>query len=286
MTRLDDPFAPGVTSSVRGDHALRRDHVDPVDIGFDRHCRERPAPRHAVTIGVEPHGLILIDLGRGRHERVKGMGRQRQRRLFILFEQFPDRLGLARHTVVQPGQGAPPQRRVELGQILYCRDRRRPVSLEIVDAVFHIGLLVAPRRHTEAGIEAIVTGQGLVPPMQLTLAAFQNRRRHGLGIIPPDLPGHAPEERQALDHAGQDRFGAFARQRHGEAKATVAPRQQQDRDQLTPLREVHVDVPEIPLQPPAGRMRQGNERLAVVSTVPGDVAADLIVTAHVALFLA
>ncbi|MDI9433141.1 MAG: IS21 family transposase, partial [Planctomycetota bacterium] len=57
-------------------------------------------------------------------------------------------------------------------------------------------------------------------------------------IIVADLPGHAPEERQALNHAGQDRFGAFTRQRYGQAKATVAPRQQQDRDQLTPLRKV------------------------------------------------
>ncbi len=115
VTRLDDPFAPGVTSPVRGDDALRRDHIDPIDIGLDRRRGKGPTTGNAVTIGVEPHSLIFVHLGRGRDKRVKGMGRQRQRRLFILREQFPDRLGLARHTVVQPGQGAPPQIRVELG---------------------------------------------------------------------------------------------------------------------------------------------------------------------------
>lgn len=121
--------------------------------------------------------------------------------------------------------------------------------------------------------------------MQLTSATGQNHRGHRLGIIPPDLPGHAPEERQALNGAGQDRFGAFTRQRHGEAKATVAPRQQQDRDQLTPLRKVHVDVSEITLQTPARRMGQGNERLAMVSTVLGNVPTDLVIAAQVALFV-
>jgi len=63
VTGLDDPFISCVAASVRGDHAIRRDHIDPIDIRLDRHRGEGPATGNAVAIGVESHRLILVDFG-------------------------------------------------------------------------------------------------------------------------------------------------------------------------------------------------------------------------------
>jgi hypothetical protein len=183
------------------------------------------------------------------------------------------------------GQRTLSQIGIEFSQVLHRRDRRGPIPLQVIDAVFNVRLLIAPRRHAEARIETIVTGQRLVPRVKLTLASLQDRRRHRLGIVPPDLQRNTTEEGKPFNHPGQNRLGPLTRQRHGKAKARVTPRQNQDRDVLTSLGKVHVDVSEIGLHTTARRMRQGKERLTVVSTVLGDVTANLVIAAHVALFV-
>lgn len=282
---LDDPFAAGVTAWVTGDHAGVGCHFDPIHVRLDRHRLEGPPPRHAVTVRVEPHRLILVHLRRVRHERIEGTRRQGQGRLLVLFEQFPDRLSLACHRMVPLGQGTRPQVRIQLGQVLHPRNRRRPVPLQVVHAVLHIGLLIAPRRHAEPRIEAVVTGQGRIPHLHLTLPTFQDRRGHRRGVVPPDLPGHAAEELKPLDHPGQDRLGSLVGQRHGKAIARVTPRQQQHRDLLTALGQVHVDMAKVCLQPPARRMRQGDERLTLDPTELAHVPPHLVVAPRVAVLI-
>ncbi len=157
--------------------------------------------------------------------------------------------------------------------------------MQVVHAIFHVGLLIAPRRHAEPGIESIVAGQRLVPWVQLTLATLQDRGGYRARIVPPNLPGHTTEEGQAFDHASQNRLRAFARQRHREAKAGIAPRQDQNGYLPTSVREVYVDVAEVGLQTPAGRMGQGKERLLSVPAVLADVPPHLVITAQIALFI-
>ena len=165
---FNDPFALGIAASVGGDDAIGRDHIDPINIGLDRHRGEGPATRNAVAIGVESHCLILVDFGRGRDERIKGRARQSQRRLFVLLEEFSDRPGLAGHAVVPLGHSTRSQIGIEFSQILHGRNRRGPIPRQIVDAVFNVGFFIAPRRHAEAWIETIVAGQRLVPGVQRT----------------------------------------------------------------------------------------------------------------------
>jgi len=129
MTGFDDPLISRVTASVRGDHAIGRDHIDPIDIRLDRHRREGPTTGNAVAIGVESHRLILVDLGRGWDEWIEGMGRQSQRGLFVLLEQLADRLGFAGHPVVPLGQSTRSQIGIEFGQVLHRRDRCGPIPL-------------------------------------------------------------------------------------------------------------------------------------------------------------
>jgi hypothetical protein len=202
-----------------------------------------------------------------------------------LRKPFPDGLCLAGHGMVQLGQRARPQVRIQLGQVSHPGNRGAPVPLQIVHAVFHIGLLIAASRHTEPRVKAIMAGQGRIASVQLTSAPPQDRRGHGLGIIPPDLPGHAAKELEALDHAGQNRLRPFRGQSHGETKARVTPGQQQHRHLPAAVGKVHVDVSEIRLQTPARRMRQGNEGLTLSSVVLGQITPDLVVATHVAVLI-
>ena len=91
VLRLHDPFAAGVTAGMTGNHAGAGHHLDPIDVRLDRHGLEGPAPRNTVAVGVEPHRLVLVHLGRLRDERIEGTRRQSQRRLLVLLEQLPDR---------------------------------------------------------------------------------------------------------------------------------------------------------------------------------------------------
>ena len=46
-------------------HLAPGDDHDPVDVALDRHHLERARPRHAVAVGVEGDGLVLVDDDRG-----------------------------------------------------------------------------------------------------------------------------------------------------------------------------------------------------------------------------
>jgi hypothetical protein len=75
MPRFDDPFAAGVAADMPGNYHIAGYDLDPIHVTFDGHRREGPATRNAVAIGVEPHGLILVDLRRLRDKGIEGMSR-------------------------------------------------------------------------------------------------------------------------------------------------------------------------------------------------------------------
>ena len=69
----------------------RHDH-DPVDVALDRHHLERERAGHAVTVGVEGDGLVLVHGDGGAdHAGVEPVLRQRRRRGEILGEAVLDR---------------------------------------------------------------------------------------------------------------------------------------------------------------------------------------------------
>ena len=285
MLGLHDPFVTGVTAGVTSNDPSAGDYLDPIDIRLDRDRLEGPATRNTVTVRIEPHRLVFVHLPGLGNERIEGPRRQSQGRLFILLEQLPDRLCLARHHVIPLGQGARPQVGIQLGQVLHPGNRSSPVPLQIVHAVLYVRFLVAACRHAEPRVKTIVARQGRVPLLHLPLAALQDRRGYRRGVIPPDLPRHTAEERQPLDHPRQNRLCLLARQRHGKAIARVTPCQQQHRDQLPPVRKVHVDVAKVRLQPPARRMGQGDKRLLLDPTHLPDVPPDLVVATRVTVLI-
>ncbi len=285
MPGRHDPFPSRVATPMAGNPSSVGHDLDSIHIRFDRHRLERPAAGNAVTVRVEPHGLVLVHLGRLGDEGIEGTRRQRQGSLSILLKQLSNRLCSAGHHMIAFGQRTGPQVNIQFGQVLHPGNRGRPVPLQIVHTVLHVRLLVAPRRHAEPRIEAVVAGQRRVALLNLPLAALQDGGGHALGIIPPDLPGHTLEESQAFDHAGQDRLRLLTRQRHRKTKARMTPGQQQDRDQLASLRKVHVDVSEVRLQPSARRMRQWEERLPLGPLHPAHVSPHLVIAACIAMFI-
>ena len=166
MLGLHDPLPSRVAAIVTGNHPQAIDHLDPIHICLDGHRLEGPATRYTVAVRIEPYRLVLIDLRDLRDERVEGTGWQGQRRVFILLEQLPDRLRPARHDMVPLGQSARPQVDIQLRQVLHPGNRRRPVPLQVVHAVLRVGFFIAPRRHTESWIEAVMARQSRVPILQ------------------------------------------------------------------------------------------------------------------------
>ena len=285
MPGLHDPSPSPVAALMTGNHPQAIDHLDPIHVRLDSYRLESPATRHTVAVRIEPNRLILVYLCGLRDERIEGTRRQGQSSLLVLLKRFPDRLHLARHNMVPLGQSARLQVGIQLSHVLNAGNRRRPVPLQIVHAVFHVGFFIAPRRHAEAWIEAVMARQSRVTRLQPTPPAPQDGCGHRLGIIPPDLPRHTTEERKALDHARQDCLDLFAWQPHRKTKARKTPGQQQDRDLLAAVGKVHVNVSEIRLQTATRRMGQRQKRLPLDTADPANVPPDLIVAARVTVLI-
>ena len=64
---IEDLLATAVTSDVAGDDSAVTDHFDAIHIPLHTHLSEREPAWHAVTVAVEPGGLVLVHLGRLNH---------------------------------------------------------------------------------------------------------------------------------------------------------------------------------------------------------------------------
>ena len=166
---------------------------------------------------------------------------------------------------------------IEFVQVLDLRNRRGPVPLQIIDAVFHAGFFIAAGDHTKQRIKTIMTGQSRIAIIQLTLTTLENHLGHGPGIVPPDFPRHTAKELKGLNHAGQDRFGPFRGHAHREGTSRNAPGRQENRYLPTAFGKVHVDMTEVGFQTSPRWMIQGNEGLPGLLPPSLDIPADLVI---------
>jgi hypothetical protein len=127
-----------------------------------------------------------------------------------------------------------------------------PIALQEADPALDARLLLRPPHQTEAGLEQVVTGQRLVAVVELPLAAHEQMRRDGLGVVPPEFVWHAAEEGEGFDQAVEDRFGAFAGQGQGKGAVGVRPGDHQHGNELAALREIDIDVTEVRFEALAG----------------------------------
>jgi len=211
MQRVEHLAAGQVTAFVPGHHLAAHDDLDVLGVSFHGGRPKGITLRHAVTHLIETRCLVFVDLGLLVNAGLKARGRQRPGFVAVAFETLADGLGVVTGCAFAVYKARGTQVAVELGHILLLGHGRGPTPLQRLDAVLHVGLLIATCRHTKQRLEDVVAGQGLVTRMQLPLPAAENRRRHRLGIVPPNFARHTAEELEALHHPFQNRFGSFAR---------------------------------------------------------------------------
>ena len=176
--------------------------------------------------------------------------------------------------------------RVELGQVLDLGHGRGPVALQVANTAFDVRLLLRLANHAETRLESVVTDQGLIAVVELPLPADEQMRHHRLGIVPPQLPRHATEERERLDQAMQDGLGAFGRQGNRERTIGIGPGREQHGNEPAAVGEIDVDVAEVGFEPLSGIVVERDERLPLRPSLGQEVLAHALVAAGIVVFVA
>jgi len=73
MARVEHLLVAAVTARVRGDHVGTPDHLDAVDVDLGRDVLEGGRARHAVAVGVDADGLILVHPGGLKYAGIEGI---------------------------------------------------------------------------------------------------------------------------------------------------------------------------------------------------------------------
>ena len=283
MSRIKTIFVGGIASLVPSDGLISDHDLDVMDVGFHRGCLEGERAGHAVAVVVAGDRLVLVHRTRIADASIEATRGQRDRGSALLLKARADRFALPRGHPRQILLTTFAEVRVQLGHVAHLRNGRGPASLQILDAILHMRLLVAARRHAEQRIEIVMAGQGLIPRMQRPLPPRQNGRGHGGRIVPPQLARHAAKKLESLHHAVQDGFAPFGRQRDRKRTIRMCPGHQQHVHQTATVREVDVDVPKVGFGPLARSMVQREKRFPFADAVRADVAANLIIAARVSV---
>ena len=107
-----------------------------------------------------------------------------------------------------------------------------------------------------------------------------------LGLSHQTSLGTQAEELEGVDHAFEDRLGAFEGERQHEGSVGVGPGRHEKGDQAPTVGELDVDMSEIGLEPPTRQVSQGDERLPISTSVLEHVALYLGIPAAVAVLVA
>jgi hypothetical protein len=163
-------------------------------------------------------------------------------------EALADGLGLPGLDAVPIAQSASPQVSVQLGQVADLRHRGSPIALQKTDPALDTRLLLRPPHQAEPGLEQVMAGQRLIAIVELALAARQQMRRYGLGVVPPEFVRHAAKESEGFNQTVEDCLGPFGRQGQGKGAIGVRPSDYQDGNELATLGKIDVDVTEVRFQ--------------------------------------
>jgi len=63
VQRIEDLRVAAIAAFVTRHHVAAGDHLDTFQVAFDHHRLKGAGTRHAVTVAIETHGLILVHLG-------------------------------------------------------------------------------------------------------------------------------------------------------------------------------------------------------------------------------
>ena len=214
--------------------AVRHDH-DFVDIALDRHHPEREQPGHAVTVAVEGDGLVLIHGDRRvDHTRVEPMAGQRQRRGQVLGESVLDGERTEAWTG-RPGPARPRsacERTCSIHQDFRHEARAWRIGCCTALTVPSASGFSLPRAGMQkSGVEErdgwpaprSADGSCRSRPWRIKVATV-------LGLSHQTSLGTRPKNSKAVDHAFEDRLGAFEGERQDEGSVGVGPGRHQKGD--------------------------------------------------------
>jgi hypothetical protein len=88
------------------------------------------------------------------------------------------------------------------------------------------------RQQAEEGLEQVVTSQGLVTVVGLTVAAGPQVRRPGLGVVPPEFVRHAAKEGEGFEQTVAEGLGALGGKGQGERAVGVSAGDEEGREKL------------------------------------------------------
>ena len=211
MLRIKEMFAGSITSLMPGNHLTSDHNFDVVYVGLHGCRLEGKRTWHAVAIVVKGNGLVLVNLARVADAIIESAIGQRDRGGALLLKASTNRFALPRGNTLEVLLATFAQVSVQFSDVSHLRDGRGPTSLQILDPILDVRLLVTASWHTEQWIEVVMARQGLITRMQRPLPPRQDCGSHGGWIVPPQLSWYRAEKLEGLNHSVQDRLDPFGR---------------------------------------------------------------------------
>jgi len=195
--QLEHGRAARVAARVRGDEVRSAVELDPVDEALGAQRRPGAGDRHRVAYAVDVHHRDLVGHHRAAHRGREGAGGQLAEGSALQ----PPGIGVAGPFSLAPGAQVP----VQIGEVRErARDRHERVPAYVADEVLDRALLVAGARRAEAALEQVVSAQGAEALVLFASRPGKDLGDRGLGVVVPKLGGHAPEELEGRDVAGEE----------------------------------------------------------------------------------
>src|SRR5262245_9504519 len=212
------------------------------------------------------------------------MRRDRQRGDVIVLELRAHRQRVVATLVISCRDALTQQVSVERDEIGHTRNWRGPLTLKVSNAILDTWLLGRSGRQAEPRGKHIVARQRREARVECALSSFLDVDRDGLGVVPPQLAWHPPEEVERFDQALKDGLGPLGGKRDGEGAVGVTPSRDEDTHLSPAVGEVHTDVSEVRFKPLTGCVIEWDECLALVESPLLEVSLDRVVAAGVAVF--
>jgi hypothetical protein len=149
VQRIEHLLALAIRAIVPGHEHSVADDLDAIDVCFYRDRGEGMPPRHAVAILLPGDCLVLVDLTDFADCGFERAMRQRQGAGPLPGEACANRFTLAGNRSLQVSLATNEQEGVQLSQILYSWDGRRPLALQQLYPVLDVRLFVTAGRQAE-----------------------------------------------------------------------------------------------------------------------------------------
>ncbi len=149
MSRIKTMFAGGITPLVPSDRLISDHDLDVIDVGFHGGGLEGDRAGHAVAVIVAGDGLVLVHRARIADASIEATVGQRDRGGSLLLKARADCFALTRGHTREILLTTCAQVGVQRGHVWHLRNGRGPTSLQILDAILDVRLLVAARWHAE-----------------------------------------------------------------------------------------------------------------------------------------